>query len=451
MRENIKRFDSLADFKAWRAKDGWDYPNISYIDGPIEKSVHYTDEFIMRWYDNDTAKTPQFLGNISQTEFMNWVDNASSPCELAKDGSAFNYLLQTDYTQTATGFDGKTAKGSSHYNTDDKTSYLQLSEIKNVNVGLFQNSEEGYKEVRFNFDTGCPKGFHKWFAHPYWNSSIGAYTKLWGRYPITPITSTSSAGTEGINVAYGESMGTYNYTSDNIWGGTYEKRSWSANLMYAGINKTITSNSYKALEVTYWEHLVLSYIFCAYYKTFNVQSIFTGLQNNFASGYNGSWTNGGTDTLLSHKGGVTQTDTSNTAYRFMFIENPLYGQQWIWGAGWLGDNTTGTYYMTFDDYVANKAVTMSASDADVVGKYPTNVNGGYITKIDVFGVPTAVNGSSTSGFYDGLWSTNIYNSRIAYLGGTSDYGSLDGVFARDFRSDAGNQTWDRRGFVTVSR
>ena len=78
------------------------------------------------------------------------------------------------------------------------------------------------------------------------------------------------------------------------------------------------------------------------------------------------------------------------------------------------------------------------------------MSGSYISKIDVFGVPTAIGASSESGFYDGGWS-NAYGTRVAYLGGTSNGGAFDGAFARDFDSDASYQSWRRRGRVTMNR
>ena len=106
--------------------------------------------------------------------------------------------------------------------------------------------------------------------------------------------------------------------------------------------------------------------------------------------------------------------------------------------------------MTYDDITANKAATMSLTDADVTGTYPTNMSGSYITKMDLWGVPTAINGSSSTGLYDGGWS-NTGTSRVAYLGGASHHGALDGSWARDFNGDAGASAWLLRGRLTLVR
>jgi hypothetical protein len=438
MSDFIKKFGSVEEFNSYRSKDGWGYPSVNYIKNGEESSVHYNNELIMQWNENDTAKAPSFYGDVSHDDFKAWVDSAAKVCEIKKDGSDFAYLKMSgnsvaDYTLRADG-------SASHYNTADKADYLQMTEIKNVNVGLFKDSVKGTKQVRFNFDAGCPKGFYKWFP----NSTSG--TKLFGRYDVAPITSTSAAGTEGINCCYGESQGAW--TENN-----YEKGNWSSNTLLAGIKATNAN----LLEETYWEHLVMSYLFCAYYKTFDTQSVATGLQSGYNKnpGYAGQWTAGGTDGILTPHGKNPVVNDNNEAYKFMHLENPLHGKQWIWGAGWVGKSAEGKgeYWLTLDDIVANKTATLSKDDAQFYGTYlaGSTISGKYISKIDLFGVPTEANASSSTGFYDGFWAYNLYDSRVAYLGGGSYDGLFVGAFARGFDDVAPSAHWNRRGRITMNK
>lgn len=443
MSRNLRKFDSVEAYEEYRSTDGWDYPAVNVIQNETETQTRYNNELRMRWYDNDTAKVPTFSGDISHETFCKWVDAASHPCEIKKDLTGFNYIKMSgnnvaDYTLLSTG-------SASHYNTSDKTSYLQMTEVHNVNVGLFQNSTEGWKEVRFNFDKGCPKGFHKWFAHPYWNASLkdpitgknGVWTKLLGRYDVTPtLTSGTTAGTT-VDIAYGCSQG------------GHDVNNWSANLIH---QKLVATHPTALLSMTYWEHLVLSYIFSAYYKTFNHQSIFAGLQTDYTNN-SGGWTNGQTDTILTPHGGLTKAANGNQAYKFMHMENSHYGKQWIWGAGFVGNAsaTPSKWYMTFNDIVANSAATMNKANADIITTSPlTSDQESYIKNIDLWGVPQVVGGSSSTGFYDGFWCTAA-DSRVAWLGGRSYDGAVVGGFARAFDNDAAFSYWNRRCRGTIVR
>ena len=435
MSKNLRKFTSNEAYNQYKATDGWDYPSVCFVQTNTQYEVHYNKEFIMRWSTADSSKVPVFLGDISHDEFKAWVDKASRVCEIKKDGTDFAYLYSDknnnynvlDYTKREDG------TANSHYNTEDKADYLQMAEIQNVNVGLFENQIEGWTEVRFDWDSGCPAGFHKWFP----NSKSG--TKLFGRYDIMPNDTTG-----GIDICYGQSQS-----------GSF---TWSASTI---LSRTKATNA-NLLEMTYWEHLVMTYIFCAYYKTFNTQSIFGGLQSG-SEAIARAYENGSVDTILTHNGGkdVTISSTTNKAYKFLHLENPIYGKQWIWGAGWLGDSTaasgteltTGKYWMTYDDIKANARATMYASDADVKGIYPcgSSVSQKYFKEIDLWGVPQDISGSSASGFYDGFWAFELYSSRVAYLGGNSSCGAIDGGFARYFYADASASNWYRRGRSTMNR
>lgn len=452
MSKNIKRFASTGEYEKWKATDGWSYPSVCFVESNIESQIYYNNEFIMRWNENDVAKVPTFLGDISWEDFKDWVDNASRPCEVKKDGTDFAYLDPDDLTLTIDGDD-------SHYG-EDYPDYLQMAEIENINVGLFQNSKTGTKEVRFNFDPGCPEGFHKWFSHPYWNEELGKWTKLIGRYNVMPITNTSNASKEGVIVNAGFTQHPAGASSGSYSAPLYGN--WNSNNILAGIKATLTeeakASGYEALSFTYWEHLVMSYIFCAYFKTFDSQSIVKGLQNNAdqhtTTHITGSCDNPSTITqgdTSSHYLAYTATGSNNEGYRFMWIEDALHGNQWIWGAGWVGNGAPdpGQYWMVFDDRVANVAATLNKNNADVFGTFPHTMSSSYIKSIDVYGVPTEVGGSSSTGFYDGAW-VSASDSRVAYLGGAANYGLIGGCWARYFAGDASSSSY-WRGRLTLNR
>ena len=464
MNSNIKKFDSKEAFDAYRATDGWAYPSVNYITNNEESSIHYNNEFIMEWNENDTIKAPAFYGDVSHDEFKAWVDKCAKPCEIKKDGTDFAYIKRV--SDSSSEVDDWTLRhgtnaGSSHYSdTDNGTSdYFQMVELQNINVGLFKDTKKGTKQIRFNFDKGCPDGFHKWFP----NSTDG--TKLFGRYDIAPTVSTSTAGTNGIEVCFGSSQGTYLNTTSGLTNG-YSKGNWNSEKLLEGINHvnagldSSVSGKYQFMEETYWEHLVMSYIFCAYFKTFDTQSVYRGLDLGYTDGNAGQWSAGTVDnSVKTHLGSTHGTPGSNTSpYKFLHIENALHGKQWIWGAGWWGNN--GKYYMTFDDKKANLACNLAIANADITGTYATNWSQTYITDIDLYGVPedttgatgesTQYTGSSSRGFFDACWS-NTGASQVAYLGGGSDLGARVGAFARAFSNDASSAYWSRRGRITMNK
>jgi hypothetical protein len=455
MSKNIRKFTSQAAYDAYKAEDGWDYPSVSFVETSIDSQVHYNNEFIMRWNTADTSKTPSFYGEISHDEFKDWVEHAAWACEIPRNSTSAEDVAFYPTVGTTNTVSSWT---DSNFHQND-TAYLQMAAIENINVGCFQDTSRGIKEIRFNFDKGCPDGFHKWFKygttaftatdgvidianHKYFKNT----SKLFGRFDVAPITSTTQAstGAEGIDVRAGSSQGTKGNMSDYTLEGGYSKGNWNSNALLAGIKATNAN----LLELTYWEYYVMSMIFCAYYKTFDVQSKHVGMISGYDHGQAGDFTNGTTeDTLFTAQGEVSTGYSTNTAYRFMHLENPLHGKQWIWGAGWKGNN--GTYYMTFDDKKANLAATMNNSNSDVSGTYLTNMSSSYISDIDVYGVPTEVAGSSTTGFYDAAWSSTG-SDRVAYLGGLSYLGDGCGGFARRFDLAASDPFWARRGRVTMN-
>ena len=132
----------------------------------------------------------------------------------------------------------------------------------------------------------------------------------------------------------------------------------------------------------------------------------------------------------------------------MYSENQTDGKQWIWGAGWRGQNGKG--YLTFDDEKANAATLMSLDNADVTMVYLTNCDGTYMKNVDFFTMPIEAGGSSSSSVCDGNWS-NTSNDRIFYAGGSSSDGVVCGPFARDVNNDASRVGWDRRGRCALNR
>lgn len=476
MSKNIRKFTSQADYDAYKANDGWDYPSVSFVETDIDSQVHYNNEFIMRWNVADTSKTPSFYGEISHDWFKDWVDHASRPCRVLKS----DHTQQDVYDVKS---DGSVSNWSQFSTTD--TNYLHMTRIQNVNVGCFQDTSKGIKEIRFNFDKGCPQGFHKWFP----NSTASDGSKLWGRYDITAPagTNVSAVGTEGIDCAAGRCHNP-DLTNDPVYDGGTTYGNWRADYILSGCKAV------GGLAMTYWEYYVLTMIFSAYYKNFNTQDVFHGLTENYntSNHWGGAhqWLNGNTDYLTAPHGQLSDSDSNrssanatgvNQGYRFMHLENPIHGKQWIWGAGWGGTVTAngGNYIMTFDDIRANASATYNtAADGDYTSPAlsmpssdSTSVNNtgawGYVanrfvTDIDVYGVPCDLyvdgnnghnqDGSSSTGFYDAMWAYNLDNNygRVAYLGGYSRNGDLCGGFARHFHNDASYPNWLRRGRVTMN-
>ena len=290
-----------------------------------------------------------------------------------------------------------------------------MVEQQNVNVGSFINYTTRKMAVYFNFDKVCPVGFHRWFKND---------TKLLGRYDFTP-----NADGSTVDCAYGLSQGT--------------AVTWSANLMLTRLKATKSD----LMEVTAWELIVDAWLQACYYKTFDIPSSARGCgveSGSEAAARN--YINGTQDSLTTPHGAAS--GTTYGGYRWMYRENPTDGKQWIWGAGWRGQNGKG--YLTFDDEKANTAATMSLDNADVTMVYLTNCNGTYMKNVDFFTMPIEAGGGSSSGFCDGNRS-NTSNNRIFYTGGSSANGVLCGPFARDVGPDASLVGWFCRGRCALNR
>ena len=397
--KNIKKFRNLEEFREYRATDGWGYPAINYVgtdDGG--KQVFYNNEFIMRWYDEDTLKVPVFAGDIKYDDFKTWVENSSWPCEIKKDGTGFNYLRREET------LDGKVKLvdrnrldngTTSHYSSPDKDDYLQMTEIPNINIGLFSgvdNIKGSYKEVRFNFDKGCPVGFRKWFGKSKFNKERDCYTKLLGRY--------DAVNTEaGLVCSVGNQI-------------VYSKK-WVPKKFKAARQKT----NKDLLGITYWEQLVLSFILTAYYKTFNHNTIFPTTCNiqNKVTGDSDAEESGLSIAYTTYmKGDVNEGKVSS--FRFMHLENPFFFNKrgGIFTFGYLVSKTDegDKISIKFDEVLANDEY-LKTEGSDVVldatkrewGKTPGTR---FIGEVDLYGnsMKSSTPASSTTGFCASIINTH---------------------------------------------
>ena len=377
---SLKKFNSIEEFNIYRNQDGWDYPAVNIVKAGDINETHYNNELRMRWYSSDTAKVPVILGDLTHDKFVEWVKEAAVPCEIKNDGTDFStfrpiYALSNG---KLAGYDYSKRNDSSgsHYdtNTDDyaiNLDYLQMVVIKNINVGLFENKSEGWKEVRFNLDKGCPKGFHRWFPEE---------KKLFGRY----VNFYQSGDNPGVNIC--KSVG---YTNSNV--------------IKSGSN-LINQNNSNLLFMTYWEYLVLQYIMCAYYKSFNIYNDIISLDNK-STGYGDQKDNNITTSIDSEYG------------RFFYIEGIQSKALPLWLTGiFIGEDSK--YYMTYSDISANWEDWINANRPENSNEEPMknvdnfpkvyDVSGNkinvasqnlYVSDIDLFAFPTEMSGTSSSGFY----------------------------------------------------
>ena len=413
---SLKKFNSIEEFNIYRNQDGWDYPAVNIVKAGDINETHYNNELRMRWYSSDTAKVPVILGDLTHDKFVEWVKEAAVPCEIKNDGTDFStfrpiYALSNG---KLAGYDYSKRNDSSgsHYdtNTDDyaiNLDYLQMVAIKNINVGLFENKSEGWKEVRFNLDKGCPKGFHRWFPEE---------KKLFGRY----VNFYQSGDNPGVNIC--KSVG---YTNSNV--------------IKSGSN-LINQNNSNLLFMTYWEYLVLQYIMCAYYKSFDIyQSIDL---SNRSTGF-------GDQSSIAHhyiNNPHYTTPINSECGRFLYIEGIQSGVLPLWLTGiFIGEGNK--YYMTYSDTIANSEGWINANrpeDETVVkdvANFPKvyDVSGNwislnsYVFDIDLFAFPAnSVIGSSTSGFYNQVFASSFSAEKCL--------SSFSGLVTRRYISGADNYT-----------
>ena len=376
-----------------------------------EEVAKSSESFGIRWSLDDTVKTIEYVGNTALVDrFKSWVDSSAKPCEIKKDGTDFAYLTNTAGVESSTNWATREDGSASHYQTEDKTDYLQMVELPNINIGSSINQLDRTMTVWFNTDTNCPAGFYRWFK---------AGKKLFARYD-----STFNDDATTIDACYGTSQPTGN---------------WSFDLAHTRTKATNTN----LMNITAWEIICLSWIQAAYYQSFDMQTALAGGLQSGSETAARSYINGSTDTLTTPHGKI-----SSGAFRFMYLENAFWGKQWLAGFGWRGE--AGKGYLTFDDEKANKAATMALEDADVTMSYLTNCNGTYCKDVDFFTMPIEAGGSSTTGFYDGNWSS-ASTSCVFYVGGASYIGSGCGAFARSLAGDASISYWAFRARCAMNR
>ena len=363
------------------------------------------DSVGIQWSTDDSLKTITYVGSPSlKQKLMNWIDESAKPCEVKKDRTDFAYLTNTPGVASSTNWLTRTDGSDSHYNSADKEDYLQMVELKNINVKVKTDTSGNAYAVIFNFDSECPSGFKRFLVED---------SKLFARYDST------NNATAGYDICIGKS-----WTGNN-----------DANSMFSR-NGATGSGIY---EITTWEYAVISWLMAFRYGSFDLQ---TELGRGIESGSQSAaevFVNGLTDSLTTPHGKVTTT--GGEAIRFMYIENP-YGLRWIWCAGWRGNGTTG--YFTYDDAKANTAATMATSDADETHAI-ISLSGTYAKNVNKLGLCSETGGSASSGFFDSNWSNTGANDRIMYVGGLSHHGSFDGAFARNVRDAATTSHWSLRG------
>lgn len=376
-----------------------------------EEVAKSSESFGIRWSLDDTVKTIEYVGNTALVDrFKSWVDSSAKPCEIKKDGTDFAYLTNTAGVESSTNWATREDGSASHYQTEDKSDYLQMVELSNINIGSSINQLDRTMTVWFNTDTNCPAGFYRWFK---------AGKKLFARYD-----STFNDDATTIDACYGTSQ---------------PAGDWSFNLAHT---RTKATNA-NLMNITAWEIICLSWIQAAYYKSFDMQTALAGgLQTGYVQSAR-SYINGSTDTLTTPHGKI-----SSGAFRFMYLENAFWGKQWLAGFGWRGE--AGKGYLTFDDEKANKAATMALEDADVTMSYLTNCDYTYCKNVDFFTMPIEEGGSSTTGFYDGNWSS-ASTGVVFYVGGGSDDGSDCGAFARSLDAAASDSYWSQRARCAMNR
>lgn len=359
----------------------------------------------IQWNTDDTLKTITYIGSQAlKQKLMDWIDGSAKPCEVKKDGTDFAYLTNTAGTASSSNWTTRENGDASHYNTEDKEDYLQMVEYKNINVKVKEDANGNAYAVQFNFDSECPSGFKRWFPEA---------TKLFARYDFT------NNATAGYDICIGKS-----WTGNNDANSMFSRNGATGNGIY---------------EISAWEYIVFSWLMAFRYGSFDIQSeLGRGIESGSQSAAE-AFVNGLTDSLTTPHGKVTTT--GGEAVRFMYMENP-YGLRWIWCAGWRGENAVG--YITYDDAKANAAATMATSNADETHSIIA-LSGTYAKNVNKLGICSETGGSASSGFYDGNWSNITAISRILYVGGNSNSGSLDGPFARSVGADAAYSDWNRRG------
>lgn len=387
-----------------------------YLDKTDTSAIELSRCVGIQWNLDDDVKNITIVGNTALYPYLKqWIDTSAKPCEIKKDKSDFAYLKNTEGVAHNVNWAYRADGSASHYNTSDKTDYLQMVEYENINVGGVIDMRKRTMTVYFNWDYEAPYGFHRWFK---------ADKKLFGRYDAT-----NNSDGSTFDIAYGLSQG-------SSWSMSAESHLSKCKATGAGL-----------LAETYWELCVQSWLQIAYFQTFNVPSSARGCGMQTGSQFAAvGYVNGTNDTLTKHYGSV-----DGNSYMFMYRENPIDGKQWKWGAGTHKDS--GILYLTFDEEKAQLAVLLDTANADKAIRFPATSVGWYWPKnVDVYGLPFEYTsgGSDSTGTTDGIYD-DTSSDRVMHVGGDSYSGSLCGVVSRHMNGWASASHWYRRGGCTLNR
>lgn len=388
MSKNIRKFSSHDEYELYKALDGWDYPSVCFVDGNMEDAIHFDNEFIMRWNTESGVKVPEFSGSITRDEFKKKIKENFWKCEVRKGEKTILY---------------PTNSGELH--KEDK-GYLQMVEVGNINVGFFQDTTRKIKEVRFNFDAGCPKGFYKWFPNATWKPDKKKWTKLLGRFDIT-----KSTNPNDLLMTYNESLG---------------DTTWSAKELVDVVKNTNTALDYtgesgkpKLHLMTYWEYVVLLYIMCAYVETFDLSKVCAGFNKSIDIAK--TYKNGSLDELAVD--GFAFSDVDDSAYCFMGIDNPLHGLRNLFLTGLVcfkQGSYDPAYYLSFDESASMDLLGLPDEElkgkGDIVGTFKES-GGFFVSDVDPFLMPVLKTTQSSMGFnsYSRYKLTNDVPTKAAYM------------------------------------
>lgn len=256
---HLKKFDTDAEYFDYIDKDGWVYPSVFLVGSTIV----YPKEFTIR-LDHRTGQRT-YLGNITRDQVREWIKEAFVPVEMNR----------------------KTGKVTENPTHEKDEVYFQLVKVKNVNVGIFDNPVEGWVDIRFNFNKGCPIGFHRWFPKEF---------GLVGRYDITLRLDNSTIDCIAGNKAY--------------WG-------WSIEKLEEEVNKL---NIPGAGLWSYWEQTILIHL----------MSVISEDQTYFEGTSRDNWPIAGDEVTGSIKSLMGFNDKS---YSFMGIEYPVTGPSELYCSG----------------------------------------------------------------------------------------------------------------------
>ena len=388
----------------------------TYLDKTDTSAVELSRCVGIQWNLDDDVKNITIVGNTAlYPYFKTWVDTSAKPCEIKKDKSDFAYLRNTEGVAHNVNWAYRADGSASHYNTSDKTNYLQMVEYENINVGEVIDMRKRTMTVYFNWDREAPYGFHRWFK---------ADRKLFARYDAT-INSDGST----FDIAYGLSQG-------SSWSMSADSHLAKCKATGAGL-----------LAETLWEIVVQEWIQIAYFQTFDVPSSARGrgMQDGSQSTAVG-YVNGTNDTLTKHYGSV-----NGNSCMFMYRENPTDGKQWKWGYGTY--KNSGVLYMTFDEDTAQVSALLDTANAEKIIKFPATAVGWYYPKnADIYGMPfeQTGGGSASTGTCDGIYDDNTSDQGV-YVGGYSGGGSFCGVRCRTLDGWVLGSYWYRRGGCTLNR